>query len=139
MANAPAPTSPDDKDTYETRSFNLQAQETLLEEAQQVFIRWKINFLRSMKIYKDAVASSKKTTETKPGTGGAGSRHHSPTRPKNPSTSDAKALRPDILETSLPSMQMKDWYRKWTNYMEVSRWGQDGNQKTKLAYLRDKL
>ena len=33
VANAPAPTSPDDEDTYETRSFNLWAQETLLEEA----------------------------------------------------------------------------------------------------------
>ena len=50
VANAPAPTSLDDEETYETRSFNLRAQETLLEEAQQVFIRWKVNFLRSIKI-----------------------------------------------------------------------------------------
>ena len=102
VANAPAPTSPDDEDTYETRSFNLRAQETLLEEAQQVFIRWKINFLRCIKIYKDAVASSKETTETKPETGGAGSRHHSPTRPKNPSTSDAKTS--------------SRWYRIWNSF-----------------------
>ena len=40
-----------------------------------------------------------------------------------------------MLETSLPSMQMKDWYRKWTNYMEASGWGQEGNHKTQLAYL----
>ena len=36
-------------------------------------------------------------------------------------------------------MQMKDWYRKWTNYMEASGWGQDGNQKTKLAYLHTEV
>ena len=111
VANAPAPTSPDDKDTYETRSFNLRAQETLLEEAQQVFVCWKVNFLRSIKIYKDATASTKETTEEKPETDGIESRPHSPTRPKNPSTSDAKALCPNILETSLLSMQMKDWYK----------------------------
>ena len=73
--------------------------------------------------------------EPKPATGGTGSGSHSPTRPKNPSTSDAKALRPDILDTSLPSMQMKDWYKKWTNYMMVSGWCQEGNKRTKLAYL----
>ena len=133
VANAPAPISPDDEDTYQSRSFNLRAQESLLEEAQQVFVHWKINFLRCIKIYKDAVASQKETTETKPETGGAGSRHHSPTRPKNPSTSDAKALHPDVLDTSLPSMQMKDWYKKWTNYMQASEWGQEGNEKNKIG------
>ena len=33
-------------------------------------------------------------------------------------------------------MQMKDWYRKWTNYMEASGWGQGENHRTQLAYLR---
>ena len=135
MANAPAPVSPDDEDTYQSRSFNLRAQEKVLDEANQVFVRWKINFLQCIKIYKDAVASGKETVEPKPAAGGTGSGPHSPTRPKNPSTSDAKALRPDILDTSLPSIQMKDWYKKWTNYMQASGWGQEGNERTKLAYL----
>ena len=65
VANTPAPVSPDDNDTYQSRSFNLKAQETLLEEAQQVFVRWKINFLRCIKIYKDAVTSQKETVEKK--------------------------------------------------------------------------
>ena len=30
---------------------------------------------------------------------------------------------------------MKDWYKKWQNYMMVSGWGTDGNDRTKLAYL----
>ena len=33
-------------------------------------------------------------------------------------------------------MQMKDWYKKWTNYMLASGWGQEGNERTKLAYHR---
>ena len=127
--------SPDDEDTHQSRSFNLGAQAKVLEEAQQVFVCWKINFLRSIKIYKDAIASGKETTEPKPATGGTGSGHHSPTRTKHPSTSDAKALHPDVLDTSLPSMQMKDWYKKLANYIQASGWGQEGNERTKLAYL----
>ena len=133
MVNAPAPTAQEEEDTYETRSFNLLAQDVIYYKAQQVFVRWKINFLRSIKYYKDTLAlSEEKEEEEKPETG-ARARAHSPVRPKNPSTTDAKALRPDMLETSLPSMQMKDWYRKWTNYMEASGWGQGGNHRTQLA------
>ena len=121
MVHASAPIAQEEEDTYETRSFNLCAQDAIYDEAPQVFLHWKINFLRSIKYYKDTLALSKeKEEEEKPETG-ARARAHSPVRPKNPSTTDAKALRPDMLETSLPSMQMKDWYRKWTNYMKVSR------------------
>ena len=44
VANAPAPVSSEDVDTYESRSFNLKAQEKVLEEHNQAFVRWKINF-----------------------------------------------------------------------------------------------
>ena len=87
-----------------------------------------------MKIFKDALALSEKKEEEKPETC-ARTRGHSPDRTKNVSTNDAKALCPKMLETSLPSMQMKDWYRKWENYKEASRWGQGENYKTQLAYL----
>ena len=45
VANALAPVSSEDEDTYESRSFNLRAQENVLEEHQQAFVRWKMNFL----------------------------------------------------------------------------------------------
>ena len=32
------------------------------------------------------------------------------------STNDAKSLKPEVLETNLPPLQIKDWYRKWDNY-----------------------
>ena len=41
-----------------------------------------------------------------------------------------------MLDTSLPSIQIKDWCRKWENYKEASGWGQVENHKTQLAYLR---
>ena len=84
VSNAPAPTAQEEEDTYETRSFNLHAQDTIHDEAQQVFVRWKINILRSIKYYKDTQALSKeKEKEEKPETGGARAGTYSPTRPKN--------------------------------------------------------
>ena len=44
VASAPAPVSSDDQDTYESRSFNLRAQEKVLEEHQQAFVCWTMNF-----------------------------------------------------------------------------------------------
>ena len=112
VVNAPASTAQDKEDTFETRQFNLRAQDKVYDEAQQVFVQWKITFIRSVKFFKDAqTLSETKEKERKPKTG-ARTRGHSPDRTKNVSTTDAKALRPEMLETSLPSMQMKDWYRK---------------------------
>ena len=51
-------------------------------------------------------------------------------------TNDAKSLKPEMLETNLPPLQMKDWYHKWENYQLASGWGQGDNHRTQLAYLR---
>ena len=51
------------------------------------------------------------------------------------STNDAKSLKPEVLETNLPPLQIKDWYRKWENYQLASGWGQGDNHRTQLAYL----
>ena len=40
-----------------------------------------------------------------------------------------------MLETNLPPLQIKDWYRKWENYQLASGWGQGDNHRTQLAYL----
>ena len=48
---------------------------------------------------------------------------------------DAKALKPQMLETSMPSLSLKEWFTCFENYREASGWGQDSN-KTQLAYLR---
>ena len=38
-------------------------------------------------------------------------------------TNDAKSLKPNCLETSMPPLQIKDWYRKRENYQVASGWG----------------
>ena len=52
------------------------------------------------------------------------------------STSDAKGLKPDVLETSMPQLTIKNWFKCWDNYRHTSGWGQGDNHRTQLAYLR---
>merc|ERR1711895_431382 len=52
------------------------------------------------------------------------------------STTDVKSLKPDLLETSMPQLSIKNWYRTWDNYMCASGWGQGENHQTQMAYLR---
>ena len=65
MVNAPAAIAQDDKDTYETRQFNLQAQDRVYDEAKQVFVQWKITFQRSTELLKDLLAAFKDKEEEK--------------------------------------------------------------------------
>merc|ERR1711867_383474 len=60
-------------------------------------------------------------------------------RPKdvdNVSTNDTKSLKSDMLKTTMPPLQIKNWYRTWDNYMVASGWGHGDNHHTQLAYLR---
>ena len=52
------------------------------------------------------------------------------------STADAKGLKPDVLETSMPQLTIKNWFKCWENYRHASSWGQGDNHRTQLAYLR---
>ena len=52
------------------------------------------------------------------------------------STNDAKSLKPDMLETTMPQLQMKNWYHMRDNYMVASGWGHGENHRTQFAYLR---
>merc|ERR1712082_420789 len=52
------------------------------------------------------------------------------------STTDAKGLKPDVLETSMPQLTIKNWFKCWDNYRHASGWGQGDNHRTQLAYLR---
>ena len=52
------------------------------------------------------------------------------------STNDAKSLKPDMLETTMPQLQIKNWYHMRDNYMVASGWGHGENHRTQFAYLR---
>ena len=52
------------------------------------------------------------------------------------STNDAKSLKPNMLKTKMPPLQIKNWYRTWDNYMVASGWGHGDNHRTQLVYLK---
>ena len=128
VVNTPTATAQDEEDTRETRQFNLRAQDRVYYEAKQVFIRWKITFQRSKELFKDLLAAFKTKDKAK-------QKPRVQEQEVIPQTEPKMSPQP-MLETSFPSMQMKDWYRKWENYQEASGWGQEENHKTQLAYLR---
>ena len=109
--------------------------ESAFEDAKEAFASWqgtgsklKENFSELTKV---ETVKDKNTEETKEDRGGRRPRHED-----KGSTTDAKSLKPDMLETTIPQLQIKNWYRTWDNYMCASGWGQGDNHCTLMAYLR---
>ena len=122
VLGAPIAETDQDEDTSEARLFKTRDLDAEFETAKEVFARWqcsgkklKENFreLTSVETVKD-----KNTEERREERGGR--------RPRNEdkgSTTDAKSLKLDMLETMMPQLQIKNWYRTWDNYMVASGWG----------------
>ena len=132
VLGAPIAETEADEDTSEARLFKAREMESAFEDAKEAFARWQgtgsklkenFNELTSVETVKDE--------NTKEDRGGRRPRHED-----KGSTTDAKSLKPDILETTMPQLQIKNWYRTWDNYMCASGWGQGENHRTQMAYLR---
>ena len=106
--------SDQDEDTSKARLFKLRELDVVFEEAKAVFTRWQTSGKRLKGEFKKITSdettikdeNAKETREER------GIRRSKDT--DKVSTSDAKSLKPDCLETSMPPLQIKDWYRKWT-------------------------
>ena len=93
--------------------------ESTFEDSKEAFARWqgwgsklkeKFNELTSVEKVKDE--------DTEDSREDRGSRR--PRREDKGSTTDAKSLKLDLLETTMPQLQIKNWYRTWDNYMCAS-------------------
>ena len=117
-----------DKDTSEARLYNLRKLDQAFKEVKAAFARWKTSGKRvkeEFKITSDKTAVKEEDTEEP--------RDRAIRRTKDTdkvSTNDAKPLKPETLETSLPPLQIKNWYRTWDNYMIASGWGHGENYHT---------
>ena len=118
-----------DKDTSKARLYNLRKLDQAFEEAKAAFARWKTSGKRVKeefkKITSDETAVKEEDAEEP--------RDRAVRRTKDTdkvSTNDAKSLKPETLETSLPPLQIKNWYQTWDNYMIASGWGHGDNHHT---------
>ena len=108
------------------------------KEAKEAFARWKVAGKRLKEVFNKAISDKtpvKDETAEEPSKGDRRPRRRSRETDKV-SINDAKSLKHDLLETSMPPLQIKDWYKKWDNYQLTSGWGQGDNHRTQLAYLR---
>ena len=133
VLGAPIADSKKDEYTSEHRKFALRGLDGTFDKANQAFARWNIS---SKRLKTSFLSSISDETEVKDE--GAeepdGRRPGCRSRDKDKvSTSNAKSLKLEVLETNLPPLQIKDWYRKWENYQLASGWRQGDNHRTQLA------
>ena len=135
VLGAPLAESDQDEDTSEARLFKLRKLDAVFEEVKAVFARWQTSDKRLKEEFKK-ITSNKTTIKDENAEDTREER--SVRRPKDTdkvSTNDAKSLKPDMLEASMPLLQIKNWYRTWDNYMVASGWGHGDNHNIQLAYL----
>ena len=133
VLGAPLAENETEEDTSEHRLYALRKLDKTFEEVKEAFARWKMAGKRLKEVFSKATSDEtvvKDETAEEPTEG----------RPRQllsetdkVSTNDAKSLKPDLLETSMPPLQIKDWYKKWENYQLASGWGQGNNCRTQLA------
>ena len=89
--------------------------DNIFEEAKQAFARWKVSGKRLKEIFLKATSDEKQVkdenAEEPDGERDRRPRHCSKDKDKV-NTNDTKSLKPEVLETNLPPLQIKDWYRK---------------------------
>ena len=136
VLGAPIEESDQDEDTSEARLFKTRDMDAVFEEAKAVFTRWhtygkrlKEDFKRIMS---DETAIKDENAEETREERGVRRQKDS----DKVSTNDAKSLKPDMLETTMPQLQIKNWYHTRGNYMVASGLSHRENHRTQLAYLR---
>ena len=112
VLGAPLATTEAEEDTSEARLFALQRLDTEFEDAKAVFARWKVSVKQLREVFKKATSDE---TTVKDETAEEPREEEGVRRPRRRSrdtdkvsTSDTKSLKPDCLETLMPSLQIKD-------------------------------
>ena len=131
VLRAPIKVKDTDDDTSESRLYQARAIDEKVEESKEAFDRWANSILMIQQNFKDL------TEKKKPKRDDSDDREESKrTSNDKGSTSDAKGLKPDVLDTSMPQLTIKNWFKSFDNYRHASGWGQGDNHRTQLAYLR---
>ena len=133
VLRAPIKIKDTDEDTSESRLYQARAINTKLEESKEAFDRWTNSVLMIQANFKELTKGKRLKREDSEDTE---ERKKGRPRDDKGSTSDTKGLKPDVLETSMPQLTIKNWFKCWDNYPHASGWGQGDNHRTQLAYLR---
>ena len=133
VLRAPLKVTDADDDTSKSRLYKARGSESKFEDNREAFDRWVSWCLKIQANFKELTDVKKPKDED---TGDSEDRDKRRPREDKGSTTDAKGLKPDVLDTSMPQLTIKNWFKCWDNYMHASGWGQGENHRTQMAYLR---
>ena len=117
VLRAPIKVKETDSDTSESRMYQARSIDEKIEESKEAFDRWANSILMAEQNFK--VLTEKKKPK----------RDDSDDREENNrgrtsydkgSTNDAKGLKPDVLDTSMPQLTIKNWFKSFDNYRHAS-------------------
>ena len=136
VLGAPIAETDQDEDTSDARLFETRDMDAVFEEAKAVFATWQTSGKRLKEDFKritldKTMIKGENTEETREERGIRRLKDS-----EKVSTNYAKSLKPEMLETTMPPLQIKNWYHMWDNYMVALGWGHGENHRTQLAYLR---
>merc|ERR1712089_69023 len=133
VLRAPIKVKETDSDTSESRLYQARAINEKIEESKEAFDRWANSILMAQQNLKVLTEKKKPKRED---SDDEEENNRGRTSYDKGSTSDAKGLKPDVLDTSMPQLTIKNWFKSFDNYRHASGWGQGDNHRTQLAYLR---
>ena len=128
VMSAPAGLKPTDKDIYQDRELLVREKRNAQEVAIDAYTSWESHYKRLKADYEShANSDGTPRTKTEPDTShrgrrrdrSQGSRLRSVTphyRHDKPKPTDAKALKPAILETSMPPLSISEWFKSFDYY-----------------------
>ena len=133
VLRAPIAESDVDDDTSEARLYKARKAESNYENKQEAWDRWVSWCMRTQETFKKL--TDVKTPKTEDNEDEEDRDRRRPRYEDKGSTNDAKGLKPDVLETSMPQLKIKNWFTCWDNYKHASGWGNTDNHKTQMVYL----
>ena len=114
VLGAPIAETDADEDTSEARLFKAREMESTFEDSKEAFARWQGWGSKLKENFNELTSVEKvKDEDTEDSREDRGSRR--PRQEDKVSTTDARSLKPDLLETSMSQLQIKNWYRTWDN------------------------
>ena len=118
VLRAPIAQSDADDDTSEARLYKAREIESNFEDSKEAFDRWVSWGLKLKENFNNITSVKKVKDEDAEESEDRGTRR--PRHEDKGSTTDAKSLKLDILETYMPQLSIKNWYQSWDNYMCAS-------------------
>ena len=109
VLGAPIAESDADEDTSEARLYRAGEIESTFEDSKVAVDRWVSWGMKLRENFNDITSVKKVKDEEAEDSEDRGNRR--PRHEDKGSTTDAKSLKPDLVETSMPQLSIKNWYR----------------------------